>query len=78
MDELNILFDEIKRNIKKIGDDVLNGNITVKPVKGRVDACSFCKFSSICGFDKEKDSIKRLKNYKNSEVFKMLEGDNNA
>ena len=78
VDELNILFDEIKRNIKKIGDDVLNGNITVKPVKGRVDACSFCKFSSICGFDKEKDSIKRLKNYKNSEVFKMLEGDNNA
>lgn len=78
IDDLNLLFDNIKNTIKKIGDDILNGKIAAYPVKGRTDACEFCKFSSICSFDKETSKTRRLKNYKNREVLKMLGGDNDA
>lgn len=78
LDDLNLLFLGIKKKLKEIGSNILSGNVEVNPVKGRVNACDFCKYSSICGFDNESDVPRRLKNYKNSEVFKMLEGDYNA
>ena len=78
IEELELLFSNIKTTLAKIGEDMLNGDISINPVKGRCDACSFCKFSSICAFDSENDKARYLKNYKNSEVFKMLEGDKNA
>ncbi len=78
MDNLALLFDHIKEELKKISENILDGNISVNPVGGRIDSCSYCKFSSICSFDKNIDKARKIKNYKNSEVFKMLEGDKNA
>ncbi len=76
--DLDDLFAAIKVELKKMGNEILAGNINVSPVVGRVNACDFCKFSSICTFDKERNKARRLKNYKNSEVFEMLGGDKNA
>ncbi len=76
--ELNALFSYIKIKLTSIGNEILSGNINVSPVSGRVNACEFCKFNSICAFDKEIDKSRRLKNYKNKEVFEMIEGDLNA
>lgn len=78
MDNLNLLFKNIKSTLKNIGNDILNGKISVSPIFGSDDACSFCKFSSICKFDSSIDKKRKVKNYKNSEVFKMLEGDLDA
>lgn len=74
-DELNLIFNNIKTTLVNIGNDILSGDIKVNPVKGRVDACLFCKFNSICSFDFENDKARYLKNYKNSEVLKMLGGE---
>lgn len=78
LDELDLIFDDVQKNLKRIGNDILNGNINVNPIGGRNDACSYCKFNSICKFDSSIDRKRKPYNLKNSEVIKMLEGDNNA
>lgn len=78
MDDLNLLFKNIKETLIKIGNRIYSGDIKVDPIGGRNDACSYCKFSSICKFDEQKDKKRKPLNYKNSEVFKMLEGDYDA
>ena len=75
VDNLNKLFDKVLDVIKDIGNELLEGNFRVYPVMGRVCACDYCRYSSICSFDKMIDEYRKLKNYKNSEVFKMLDSD---
>ena len=69
---LELLFTYIKSKLNEIADEILSGNASVNPVMGRTNACDYCKFSSICAFDKSTHKYRKLKNYKNSEVFAML------
>lgn len=78
MDNLEALFDNIKETLKRIGDSIISGDIKVNPLGERIDACAYCKFNSICKFDSKIDKKRKPLNYKNSEVFKMLEGDIDA
>lgn len=75
MDDINSVFEYMINTIKTIGNNILDGKISVSPVE---DGCKYCKFSSICKFDKKIDKTRKIKSYKNTEVYQMLEGDNNA
>lgn len=75
MDDINNVFEYMINTIKTIGNNILDGKISVSPVE---DGCKCCKFSSICKFDKKIDKTRKIKSYKNTEVCQMLEGDNNA
>ncbi len=75
MDDINNVFEYMINTIKTIGNNILDGKISVSPVE---DGCKYCKFSSICKFDKKIDKARKIKSYKNTEVCQMLEGDNNA
>ncbi len=75
MDDINNVFEYMINTIKTIGNSILDGKISVNPVE---DGCKYCKFSSICKFDKKIDKTRKIKSYKNTEVYQMLEGDNNA
>lgn len=75
MDDINNVFEYMINAIKDIGDSILDGKISVSPVE---DGCKYCKFSSICKFDKKIDKTRKIKSYKNTEVYQMLEGDNDA
>ena len=75
MDDINNVFEYMINTIKTIGNSILDGKISVSPVE---DGCKYCKFSSICKFDKKIDKTRKIKSYKNTEVCQMLEGDNNA
>lgn len=75
MDDINDVFEYMINTIKTIGNNILDGKISVSPVE---DGCKYCKFSSICKFDKKIDKTRKIKSYKNTEVYQMLEGDNNA
>lgn len=75
MDDINNVFEYMINTIKTIGNNILDGKISVSPVE---DGCKYCKFSSICKFDKKIDKTRKIKSYKNTEVYQMLEGDNNA
>lgn len=49
-------FDKLKQYIKhtlaKIGQEILNGDVDIRPIKnGKTLPCSYCKFVSVCGFD---------------------------
>ena len=78
LDDLNKLFENIKTSLEKMGREIYEGNISVNPIGGRLDACDYCKYSSICKFDDRVDKKRKPLDYKNREVFNMLGGDDNA
>ena len=78
LDNLNNLFTYIKKMIYNMGKALYDGNIEVNPIGDKHDACLYCKYSSICKFDKKYDKKRKLKKYTNKEVFEMLGGDYNA
>lgn len=78
LDDLCLIFKSIKGTLKNISKEILNGNIKVNPIGGRNDACSFCKFNSICKFDTMLDKKEKSADLKNSEVIKKIEGDYHA
>lgn len=78
LDDLNKLFDNIKTSLEKMGREIYEGNISASPIGGRLDACTYCKYSSICKFDDKVDKKRKPLDYKNREVFNMLGGDFDA
>lgn len=78
LDDLNNIFISINKTLKEIGDNILSGNIKVSPIKTGEDSCKYCKFESICKYNKEFDKKRRIEKLKNSEVLSKLGGDNNA
>ena len=75
---IDLIFNSVKNTLKKIGNSIYSGDISVNPIGDRNDACSYCNFKSICKFDDVLDKKRKPLNYKNKEVFSMLEGDKNA
>ena len=57
MDDINNVFEYMINTIKTIGNNILDGKISVSPVE---DGCKYCKFSSICKFDKKIDKRRTL------------------
>ena len=42
----------IKRAITEIGEEILSGNVEIKPIRnGDITPCSYGRYRSICGFD---------------------------
>ena len=75
---INDVFDNIRITSRKIGNAIKDGIINANPIGGRIDSCAFCKFNSICKFDSKIDKKRKPLELKNSEVFMMLEGEDNA
>ena len=53
-EEFKVLQNYIPIVIKQIADEMLNGNIELKPynnTKKKKTGCDFCEYKSICGFD---------------------------
>lgn len=42
---------DIKKNLKEIGKDIINGNVRIKPNKKIKDVCKYCDYRSICRKD---------------------------
>jgi len=50
--ELQIVSNYVNHKIKAIGQEILDGKVTVNPyVKGSTDACTYCAYKKVCGFD---------------------------
>lgn len=66
----------LNRTIKKIGDGIISGNIKIQPyMKGRNTPCNYCKYGSICKFDKllEENTYRVIKTLSNDVVWNLLE-----
>lgn len=52
LEQFEILREYVRDTIVRLCEDMLSGDITIKPVKNnKYVSCKFCNFSSICQFD---------------------------
>ncbi|WP_042439839.1 helicase-exonuclease AddAB subunit AddB [Clostridium amazonitimonense] len=52
LEEFDVLREYVKETLVKLCDEMLSGDISIKPIKkDKYTSCSYCKFSSICQFD---------------------------
>ena len=72
------LRNHMKKILKQMGDEILNGNIKNEPVKKKSkSACEFCDYKLICRFDKELgNKFKIINDLKNDQVFEQLSLEN--
>ncbi len=74
-EKFHALHHFVQKKLIKVGQEILGGNIVVKPVKrGDKIPCEYCKFHSICGFDKKTNGYqyKKLRKLKKEEIWEEL------
>lgn len=63
---------KIRKIIKDISKEILCGNIDIKPIydkKTKTDACKYCEFKSICGFNTRTNCFKIIENKTKEELL---------
>ena len=51
-EELQIISNYVNHKVKSIGQEILDGNVTINPYeKGSSEACTYCPYRKVCGFD---------------------------
>ena len=75
LNELKGLFNHTKKLLKKFAEEILSGNVEIKPTKVKGEnksACTYCPYKEICNFDSELGNrFKRIGSMKNDEVFEQ-------
>ena len=65
----------VKGKIEKIRSDILDGNVQVSPYElGDKNACTYCPYSSVCGFDRKLPGydFRKLKGFSDSELWEAF------
>lgn len=74
--DLELVFNKVMKVLEKEGNDILRGDISINPIIDSMnDSCKYCKFNSICKFNKDINKARRFKPITNKEVLRSLEGD---
>jgi ATP-dependent helicase/nuclease subunit B len=76
MHQFDILRQYVRDTMIRLCEDMLNGNIEIRPTKDKQHtACGYCSFSAICQFDSSmKDNKYRYVNKKkDEEVWSLME-----
>lgn len=66
----------VHRKLSEYGERILKGDIGLHPYElGDEDACQFCKYHSVCGFDRKVEGCekRRLRPLEKEEIWKRLE-----
>ena len=51
-EELKVVSDYVNHKVRDIGKEILDGQITLNPYeKGNTQACTWCPYRKVCGFD---------------------------
>ncbi len=73
-------FERLTRHVQKklveYGERILKGDIRMQPYElGTEDACRFCRYHSVCGFDRNVEGCekRRLRPLEQSEIWEKLE-----
>ncbi len=48
IEQFNTIFKHIDDTIRKMGNELFNGNIQATPLKGFIDGCAYCPYDSVC------------------------------
>lgn len=70
--DFRVISDYVNLKIREIGSGILNGNIALNPYvqsggQTAKDACTYCPYSKVCGFDK------KIPGYRKRELEKLEE-----
>ena len=74
-EEFQTLNRYVKNKIAHIQQEILEGNAQVSPYElGKKNACTYCPYISVCGFDKKLPGyeFRRLKNFSDEELWKAF------
>lgn len=75
-EEFDILRAYVKKTIVNLCEEMLEGNISIKPYKRKDNStpCGFCEYSPICQFDTALDgnSYKNIQEKSTDEVWEMI------
>jgi len=53
-EELQAVSDYVNKKVKNIGREILDGRISMDPYeKGTAEACTYCAYKKVCGFDSQ-------------------------
>ena len=65
------IFDYIEKLMKKTGNSLCKGDISISPIDGRESpACKYCDYARICGI--ENATVPKVPELNNTEVFEMM------
>ncbi|MBO5335884.1 MAG: helicase-exonuclease AddAB subunit AddB [Lachnospiraceae bacterium] len=74
-EELQMISNYVNHKIKNIGREMLDGCITVNPYeKGTSDACTYCAYRKVCGFDPSLPGYEKrmLDNLSKDEIMEQM------
>ena len=80
-EELQAVSDYVNRKVRQLGREILQGKIPVEPYeKGTENACTYCAFTGVCGFDKNVPGFtyRRLKSMDKDEAMDCIRGGSNG
>ena len=75
------LSEYVNKNLKIMGEEIMDGNTVVNPYKqGMRTACDYCPYHSICGFDLKTSGFgfRRFRNMKAAEIWEKIEEEGGA
>jgi len=75
-DELQVISSYVNRKIQTIGRQILDGHKEMNPyTKGISDACSYCAYKKVCGFDPAVPGYQKriLEELTDEEILKKME-----
>ncbi|OPJ57484.1 helicase-exonuclease AddAB subunit AddB [Clostridium oryzae] len=76
LEQFDILRKYVRDTLVRLCEEMLSGNISIKPIKENSDtACNFCNFSSICQFDPSliDNNYKTIDRKSDEEVWGLME-----
>lgn len=74
-EQFRLLMGHVRRRIAEYGERILSGDIRLDPYEmGTDDACRFCAYHSVCGFDRKLEGCekRRLQPMEREEVWKRM------
>lgn len=74
-EELQAVSDYVNHKVKDIGREIMEGNIEVNPYEsGSAEACTYCAYKGVCGFDPAVSGYTRrkLKEMSREEVMEAI------
>lgn len=74
-EDFSTLSKFVNHKIKELGSEILGGNAEISPYKTeKKEACSFCPYHGICGFDERVEGFefRKLKKEAQEEVIKRM------
>lgn len=74
-DQYEKLKRHVKRAVTEIGQEILAGNIDIKPVRdGNITPCTYCRYRTVCGFDIDEHPCRYTKKFSSDdEIWNEME-----